>query len=79
MYYAAGPGTERDTNGRVPGGPLFPRRGRLARCVVVVNADLALWALTGKGVRAGGMRAWQSMVIDLHWLVLEVGLNSMIA
>jgi hypothetical protein len=31
------PGTERDTNGRVPGPPPFPRPGRLARRVVGVN------------------------------------------
>jgi len=31
------PSTERDTNGRVPGPPPFPRPGRLARRVVGVN------------------------------------------
>ena len=37
MRYTAGCCTERDTNGRVPGPPPFPRPGRLARRVVGVN------------------------------------------
>jgi hypothetical protein len=34
------PSTERDTNGRVPGPPPFPRPGRLARRVVSVNGGV---------------------------------------
>jgi hypothetical protein len=40
MQAAAGSHTERDTNGRVPGPPPFPRPGRLARRVVGVNGGV---------------------------------------